>query len=261
METVSRLVAGKTAYFSDTIEGFFSLVLARLSYKSAGFVFLIFAFVVFESFFPTTSFAFAKPNLGVSLRSPLIPETKSLFTEKVFTKTQSISFSKKVVVDSTLVSGETKTITAGKPGQKTYQTKIIYHNGQEYSRENSLLVDIKPTEEVVAVGLAPNEAFVDTPAGKLKYSRQFNVWATSYDSSCQGCNETTAIGLKAGYGVIAVDPKIIPLRSKVYIPGYGVAVAGDTGGAIKGNRIDLGFDSLANSNWTAHNTSVYILAD
>jgi len=53
----------------------------------------------------------------------------------------------------------------------------------------------------------------------------------------------TATGIKAGYGVVAVDPKFIRLGSRLYIEGYGYAVAGDTGGAIKGNRIDLGVDS------------------
>ena len=50
--------------------------------------------------------------------------------------------------------------------------------------------------------------------------------------------------MKQGYGVVAVDPKVIPLYSKLYIPGYGIAIAGDVGGYIKGNKIDLGYDSL-----------------
>ncbi|MGQ0571923.1 MAG: 3D domain-containing protein, partial [Armatimonadota bacterium] len=59
----------------------------------------------------------------------------------------------------------------------------------------------------------------------------------------RGVDGTTAIGLRAGYGVVAVDPQIIPLRSILYIEGYGQAIAGDTGGAIKGHRIDLGFST------------------
>ena len=53
----------------------------------------------------------------------------------------------------------------------------------------------------------------------------------------------TAIGRRAGHGIVAVDPRLIPLGTHLYIPGYGMAIAGDTGGDIVGHRIDLGFDS------------------
>ncbi|MGH7683574.1 MAG: 3D domain-containing protein, partial [Vulcanimicrobiaceae bacterium] len=60
---------------------------------------------------------------------------------------------------------------------------------------------------------------------------------------CYGCSGTTAIGLPAGFGIVAVDPRVIPLGTRLFIEGYGPALAGDTGGAIKGYRIDLGFNS------------------
>lgn len=74
-------------------------------------------------------------------------------------------------------------------------------------------------------------------------SKEITVKATAYTASCEGCSGTTATGinLKANPNakVIAVDPSVIPLGSKVYVEGYGEAIAGDTGGAIKGNRIDI----------------------
>jgi 3D (Asp-Asp-Asp) domain-containing protein/LysM repeat protein len=74
-------------------------------------------------------------------------------------------------------------------------------------------------------------------------TKEITVKATAYTASCEGCSGTTATGvdLKANPNakVIAVDPKVIPLGSKVYVEGYGVATAADTGGAIKGNRIDV----------------------
>jgi len=261
MRTVSALASSKTAFVSTTIEGFFSLVLARLSYKSTGVVFLILAFLFFEALFPNRLFAFSETGFTSILPSPLVPETKSLFSEKLISKSETIKFAKRTVVDDTLSEGETKILTVGKLGKKTYQTRIVYHDGKEFSREKILAEDIKPVEEVLAISASALDNLVDTPAGKLKYSHKLSVWATSYDSTCRGCNETTAIGLKAGYGVVAVDPKIIPLRSKIYIPGYGVAVAGDTGGSIKGNKIDLGFDDLVNADWTARYTDIYILSE
>ena len=76
----------------------------------------------------------------------------------------------------------------------------------------------------------------------------------------------TAMGLPAvrnpnGISTIAVDPSVIPLGSKVYIPGYGYAIASDTGGAIKGNIIDLFMNSeQACLNWGRRPVTVYIIA-
>ena len=73
--------------------------------------------------------------------------------------------------------------------------------------------------------------------------KQITVKATAYTASCEGCSGTTTTGidLKANPDkkVIAVDPSVIPLGSKVYVEGYGEATAADTGGAIEGNRIDV----------------------
>jgi 3D (Asp-Asp-Asp) domain-containing protein len=73
--------------------------------------------------------------------------------------------------------------------------------------------------------------------------KEITVKATAYTASCEGCSGTTATGLDLNANpnakVIAVDPSVIPLGSKVEVEGYGVAIASDTGGAIKGNRIDV----------------------
>lgn len=78
-------------------------------------------------------------------------------------------------------------------------------------------------------------------------SKEIIVEASAYTASCEGCSGITATGidLKANPNtkVISVDPTIIPLGSKVYVEGYGEAIAGDTGGAIKGKRIDVFFPS------------------
>lgn len=78
------------------------------------------------------------------------------------------------------------------------------------------------------------------------------VRATAYTASCEGCSGTTATGinLKAhpNEKVIAVDPSVIPLGTKVYVEGFGKATAADTGGAIKGNRIDVFIPSEQDAN-------------
>jgi 3D (Asp-Asp-Asp) domain-containing protein/LysM repeat protein len=74
-------------------------------------------------------------------------------------------------------------------------------------------------------------------------SKEIIVEATAYTASCEGCSGITATGIdllsNPNQKVISVDPSVIPLGSKVYVEGYGEAIAGDTGGAIKGNKIDI----------------------
>ncbi|MEH7335430.1 LysM peptidoglycan-binding domain-containing protein [Neobacillus drentensis] len=107
----------------------------------------------------------------------------------------------------------------------------------------------KPVEAKEAQAPAPAPA-APAPAPKPEAkviepekTKEITVKATAYTASCEGCSGTTATGVDLNANpnakVIAVDPSVIPLGSKVYVEGYGVATAADTGGAIKGNRIDV----------------------
>nr|WP_066248971.1 3D domain-containing protein [Neobacillus drentensis] len=78
---------------------------------------------------------------------------------------------------------------------------------------------------------------------KVKETKEITVKATAYTASCEGCSGITKTGINIKDNpekkVIAVDPSVIPLGSKVYVEGFGEAIAADTGGAIKGKRIDI----------------------
>ncbi len=73
--------------------------------------------------------------------------------------------------------------------------------------------------------------------------KEFTVSATAYTAYCNGCSGITKTGINlrenSDLKVIAVDPNVIKLGTKVHVEGYGYAIAGDTGGAIKGNKIDV----------------------
>ncbi|MBM7649318.1 3D (Asp-Asp-Asp) domain-containing protein/LysM repeat protein [Bacillus ectoiniformans] len=90
---------------------------------------------------------------------------------------------------------------------------------------------------------APKQEAPKAEAPAQAEGKTISVKATAYTADCQGCSGITATGIDVKNNrnakVIAVDPNVIPLGSKVYVEGYGEAIAGDTGGAIKGNRIDL----------------------
>ncbi|WP_373562343.1 3D domain-containing protein [Halobacillus litoralis] len=85
-------------------------------------------------------------------------------------------------------------------------------------------------------------SFASQPA-KDDVKRTVAVEATAYTAFCEGCSGTTYTGIdlraNPDQKVIAVDPSVIPLGSKVRVPGYGTATAGDIGGDIEGHRIDL----------------------
>lgn len=205
--------------------------------------------------------------LGESTPSPteILPvnqpiTTQSSFTEKLEEETEIIS--KKVIYqdDPEIEAGEEKVLAEGEDGRRVKIIKVTStKDGEEYQREIVSSETTQPKDKKILRGTKIVWRSLDTPDGEIKYWKKMRVYATHYDSHCPGCDETTAIGLKTGKGVIAVDPKVIPLKSKVYIPGYGVAIAGDTGGAIKGNIIDLGFDDAKTSGWSARFVDIYLL--
>ncbi|MHC5531163.1 LysM peptidoglycan-binding and 3D domain-containing protein [Priestia megaterium] len=104
-----------------------------------------------------------------------------------------------------------------------------------------------------------------TPAQESKsVSKEITVEATAYTAYCAGCSGITATGIdlrsNPNRKVIAVDPRVIPLGSRVYVEGYGEAIAGDTGGAIKGTRVDLFMASQSSAlNWGRKTVKLQIL--
>ncbi|GGJ82684.1 peptidase M23 [Lentibacillus kapialis] len=99
----------------------------------------------------------------------------------------------------------------------------------------------------------------DNPEGKT-----MTVTATAYTADCEGCSGVTSTGVDLNANpnkkVIAVDPNVIPLGSKVHVEGYGYATAADIGGAINGNKIDVHVPSEAKANqWGVQTVDVTIV--
>jgi len=146
--------------------------------------------------------------------------------------------------------GQTKVIQAGAAGM--YETAYAFTRTPDRRavRRTTLASRVlrAPRTRIVAEGIGEYTALSSLASrgaeGTLKLaSAALSMVATAYTAGCSGCSGITASGRPAGHGVVAVDPRVIPLGTHMFIPGYGPAVAGDTGGAIHGNRIDLGFDS------------------
>lgn len=165
------------------------------------------------------------------------------------TQTQEVNFNTVKKLNTALEAGDTKTVREGEAGEKTVTYRIKYENGVEVEREIvSETVTKAPVDKIVEYGSTTQASEAVTSAGKLNYKYVLTCEATAYDLSAEengGYAGQTATGVPLEKGVIAVDPRVIPLGSRVYIEAldgswsYGYAVAADTGGAIKGKRVDL----------------------
>lgn len=198
------------------------------------------------------------PTQTLPISQPVI--TQSSFTEKLQEETEILPKKTLYEDDPETEAGIETVVEEGEDGKRVKIFKITYaKDGEEYSREIISVETTPAKDKKIQRGTKIVWKTLETADGEIKYWKKMRVYATHYDSRCLGCDEWTAIGMKAGKGVIAVDPKVIPMRSKVYIPGYGVAVAGDTGGKIKGSIIDLGFDDARTAGWSARFVDIYLL--
>lgn len=201
---------------------------------------------------------------------------------KIVEVDEEIPYECKEVLNKALASGQSKLVQTGKVGEKKVSYRIAYEDGVEKSREKiSETVVTKPIEQISQVGprkrienyqIASAGSITTSRSGNLSYSRVITANATAYDASSCGKSPSspgygvTATGRSAVKGVVAVDPSVIPLGTRLYIESadgsyvYGSAVAADVGSAIKGNRIDLCFNTRGEAlSFGRRQVKVYIL--
>lgn len=156
----------------------------------------------------------------------------------------------------------------GLEGIRAEVTRITYEDGQEAVRQflgEQILRE--PVDQVFYYGTKIVLRTLDTPYGPVEYWRKLRVWGTHYYPAT--CGKTPAhpeygityTGKRATRGIIAVDPRVIPLHTRMYVPGYGLGAAEDTGGKIKGLHIDVCFDDadIGKGLWETHYVDVYLL--
>ena len=153
-----------------------------------------------------------------------------------------------------LPNGATRVAREGIAGTERQTWQVTYRDGQETGRE---LVEREVVAEPVAQVLMVGSGWTISRGGDdIRYAEAKDMVATAYTYT--GYN--TASGVAPYYGVVAVDSSVIPLGSRLYVDGYGYATALDRGGAIRGNRIDLFFESLDEAiRWGVRRVRVYRL--
>jgi len=165
--------------------------------------------------------------------------------------------------DNNLSQGTEKVVSQGQEGLLTKEFEVVLENGKEVSRTLLKETTVKEKQDkVVAVGTKVSAQTVSRGADNV--SKEFFVSSTAYTANCNGCSGVTATGVNLranpGVKVIAVDPSVIPLGTKVYVEGYGYAVAADTGSAIKGNKVDVFFASKEDAyRWGRRTVKIKIL--
>lgn len=157
-------------------------------------------------------------------------------------------------------------LSEGVAGILRRRIRVRYENGVEVSQTpDGEWVAREPVNRVVGFGTNVVIRTLDTPTGPVQYWRVVRMRVTAYTAASSGkapdhpAYGITASGLPAGTGIVAVDPSVIPFRSEVYVPGYGIGYAGDTGGGVKGRWIDLGYDEDELVAWSGY-VDVYYLA-
>lgn len=143
---------------------------------------------------------------------------------------------------------KTRIVQPGAFGMNVRRIRVRSINGEEVSREvEAEYTAVQPQNEIKGYGKKLVPHTMQTPDGTITYWRALNMYAVSYKPSSSG--NYTSIGLPLRKGIVAVDTDYIAYGTRMYIPGYGFAIAGDTGGGVIGRLIDLGYSDEDYVSW------------
>jgi 3D (Asp-Asp-Asp) domain-containing protein len=155
-----------------------------------------------------------------------------------------IPFPTQVVADGSVFKGSKLLRSSGRPGVKQRTVKVLYADGRPISVEPlAWTVAEAPVPRVTAIGTRTLVASRGDFVGREYLVVEATAYYPGPNNYGGGVGSRTAIGMVAQRGIIAVDPSVIPLGTKLFIDGYGYGVAGDTGGAIQGLRVDLCYNT------------------
>ncbi|MCB9147852.1 MAG: DUF348 domain-containing protein [Caldilineaceae bacterium] len=169
------------------------------------------------------------------------------------------------VPDRALAIDAQQMVNPGAEGITRRRSRVRYEDGQETARTlEDTWVAQEPAQRIIAYGqkIEPQTAVVD--GQQITYWRKVRMLATSYSAGTAGVSPDAAnygrtyTGETMRHGIVAVDPQVIPLRTQVFVPDYGLGDALDMGSAIRARRIDLGFDDTNLQLWNRW-VDVYLL--
>ena len=201
------------------------------------------------------------PSLNTTIESDLKISLVKVEVKKE-KETQDINYDVVVEEDSNLDSGLEEIKQDGITGEKEVVYEVVYKNGKQVSKSvKSTKVTKEPVNKIVAQGT--RKTIASRNGQLLNYKSVIYCESTAYTGGGVTATGSVPVRNPNGISTIAVDPRVIPLGSLVYVEGYGQAIAADTGGAINGNIVDVYVNSTdeAINGWgRKYNVAVYILA-
>ena len=199
------------------------------------------------------------PSLDSKIEGDVSVQLVKVDTKDIVEK-QPINFDTIVEKDENLDSSVQKVKSEGVNGEKEITYQIIYKDGVEVSRDvKSTRTISEPQNEIVVKGTG--QVYASRGGDKINYKKKFSCTATAYSNHSNTATGRVPVRNEGGLSTIAVDPSVIPLGSKVYVDGYGYAIAADTGSAIKGDKVDLYLNSSGECNdWGRRSVNVLVVA-
>lgn len=204
------------------------------------------------------------------LKPDMTIELATSHAERYEEKTE-IPFEVLYVENAAVLEGTEKVLTEGANGIMAAVFEKVYEGDKLVSTEQvETKTILEPVNKLIEKGTKPKFESVPVKSGTpatapdtpIKFSKVMTMKATAYTSDRGDAGTHTATGERARVGLVAVDPSIIPLGTLLYVENYGLCRAADTGGAIKGNTIDLFFNTYDECvNYGRRSVAVYILED
>ncbi len=209
-----------------------------------------------------------KDRSDPDLSEPIQPDMTIRVTrvrEEFVIEYDPISFKTVWVPDPEVEIDNIRLAQEGQVGLNKRRYRVVYENDREVTRilEDSW-AERPPVDKTMAYGTKIVVRTMETPDGPIEYWRKMRVYTTSYHAASCGKPRDhprfgyTYLGKWLTKGIVAVDPAVIPLKTHLYVPGYGHAFAADIGGGVKGKFVDLGFEESNYESWHWW-TDIYIL--
>lgn len=211
----------------------------------------------------------ASKGVEIGQEAIVTQEASNRLTSTTKIEDKEIPFETQYVESDELLPGKSKIQEVGEKGiyRRVVKTFEVGGNPVDQQVQSSYEL-ISPKKEVIIQNSKPapkKKVVIQRPESvaegppeldKLNIKKTMTVESTAYTHT----GNKTATGVEPREGLIAVDPKVIAMGSKVYVEGYGYAIAADTGGDIRGNRIDVFFSSLRQCiDWGRRPVHIYVL--